>query len=157
MQEQLELALQQALKLSVLNKFQPMRTVLFKYFILAFVTLLFASYTHAQNKFVQVQSDVKLDTLINRNIEANKTANTIQGFRIQIFFGSERKNASDARSKVLQLFPDADVYLIYQQPYFKVRVGDYRTKLEAHHMFTELLPQFDKIFIVPDKINLPKL
>ena len=118
---------------------------------------LFAVSTYAQNKYVQVQSDDKLDTLINRNIATNKEANSIQGFRIQIFFGSERKNAHDARNKVLQLFPDADVYLIYQQPYFKVRVGDYRTKLEAHHMFTELLSHFDKIFIVPDKINLPKL
>jgi hypothetical protein len=113
--------------------------------------------SQAQNKFVQIQGDIKLDTLINRNIETNKAANTIQGFRIQIFFGSERKNAIEAKNKVLQLFPDADIYLIYQQPYFKVRVGDYRTKLEAHHLFKELLPHFDKIFIVPDKINLPKL
>ena len=134
-----------------------MKIVLTRHILILFLVSFFTISTHAQNKFVQVQSDDKLDTLINRNIEINKEANSIQGFRIQIFFGSERKNAHDARNKVLQLFPDADVYLIYQQPYFKVRVGDYRTKLEAHHMFKELLPHFDKIFIVPDKINLPKL
>src|SRR5450631_3049616 len=130
-----------------------MKTFLFKYFMSIFVILYFANSAYSQNRFVQIQSDVKLDTLIKRNIENNKETNSIQGFRIQIFFGSERKNAHDARNKVLQLFPDADVYLLYQQPYFKVRVGDYRTKLEAHHMFKELLSHFDKIFIVPDKIN----
>jgi len=134
-----------------------MRIVFFKYVSLFFVIAFFTLSLRAQNKFTRVQSDTKLDTLINRNIAENKASNSIQGFRIQIFFGSERKNAHDAKAKVLQLFPDADVYLKYQQPYFKVRVGDYRTKLEAHHMFNELLPHFDKIFIVPDKINLPKL
>ncbi len=149
--------LQQVLILLSSNKFYLMNTILFKYFSFLFVIFTFTISLHAQNKFVQIQSDSKLDTLINKNIAENKSTNAIAGFRIQIFFGSERKNALDAKAKVLQLFPDADVYLLYQQPYFKVRVGDYRTKLEAHHMFKELLPHFDKIFIVPDKINLPKL
>ena len=134
-----------------------MKMYLYRYCLLVFVSIFLFLSSQAQNKSVQIQGDIKLDTLINRNIETNKAANTIQGFRIQIFFGSERKNAIEAKNKVLQLFPDADIYLIYQQPYFKVRVGDYRTKLEAHHLFKELLPHFDKIFIVPDKINLPKL
>ena len=134
-----------------------MKMYLYRYCLLVFVSIFLFLSSQAQNKFVQIQGDIKLDTLINRNIETNKAANTIQGFRIQIFFGSERKNAIEAKNKVLQLFPDADIYLIYQQPYFKVRVGDYKTKLEAHHLFKELLPHFDKIFIVPDKINLPKL
>lgn len=112
---------------------------------------------HAQNTFVQVQTDSRLDSVIEKNIEANKAANGIQGYRVQIFFGSERKQAQDAKTKLLQLMPEEEVYLIYQQPYFKVRVGDYRTKLEAEAVYRKLLHEFDKLFIVPDKINLPKL
>ena len=134
-----------------------MRNCCINFFVFFSVIVVFTCSSQAQNKYVQIQSNSQLDTLINRNIAENKSTNTIQGFRIQIFFGSERKNANSAKNEILKLFPDADVYLIYQQPYFKVRVGDYRTKLEAHHMFKELLPHFDKIFIVPDKINLPKL
>lgn len=111
----------------------------------------------AQNKFVQVQTNIRLDSLIEKNIETNKAANGIQGYRVQIFFGSERKQAQDAKTKLLQLMPDEEVYLIYQQPYFKVRVGDYRTKLEAEAVYRKLIHEFDKLFIVPDKINLPKL
>ena len=134
-----------------------MRNCCINFFVFFSLIVVFTCSTQAQNKYVQIQSNSLLDTLVNRNIAENKSTNTIQGFRIQIFFGSERKNANAAKTEILKLFPDADVYLIYQQPYFKVRVGDYRTKLEAHHMFKELLPHFDKIFIVPDKINLPKL
>lgn len=111
----------------------------------------------AQSKFVQVQTDSRLDSLVEKNIETNKAANGIQGYRVQIFFGSERKQAQDAKTKLLQLMPDEEVYLMYQQPYFKVRVGDYRTKLEAEAVYRKLLHEFDKLFIVPDKINLPKL
>jgi hypothetical protein len=132
---------------------------LYKYISILSVTfLLQVNHTlYAQNTFVKVQADPLLDSLIERNIETNKSANGIQGYRVQIFFGSERKAAQDAKTKFLQMMPDEEVYLIYQQPYFKVRVGDYRTKLEAEAVYRKVLPDFEKVFIIPDKINLPKL
>ncbi len=111
----------------------------------------------AQNSFIQIHSDAKLDSLIEQNIEINKSDNGIQGYRIQIFFGSERKAAQDAHAKFLQQNPDEEAYLIYQQPNFKVRVGNFRTRLEAQPLFRKVLPEFERVFIVPDKINLPKL
>lgn len=111
----------------------------------------------AQMPSVNIVRDAELDSLVERNIELNKAANGIQGFRVQIFFGSERKGANEAKTKLLQLMPDQEVYLMYQQPYFKVRVGDFRSKLEAEAVYRKLLPEFNKCFIVPDKINLPKL
>jgi hypothetical protein len=128
--------------------------IIFPTLLLALPLLLSIS-SKAQS--VTINRDAIIDTLIERNIEANKMLNGIQGYRVQIFFGSERKAANDAKTKLLQLMPDEEVYLIYQQPYFKVRVGDYRTKLEAEAIYRKLLPEFDKCFIVPDKINLPKL
>ena len=111
----------------------------------------------AQQPAVQIINDEHLDSLIVKNIESNKTHSTIQGYRVQIFFGTDRKVANEERTKFLNLFPEVEAYLIYQQPYFKVRVGDYRTALDAQAMYRKILNEFDKIFIVPDKINLPKL
>ena len=115
------------------------------------------SVTFAQNQLIKIHSDTKLDSLVAKNIEVNKLSNGISGYRVQIFFGSERKAANDAKTKFLQLMPDEEVYFIYQQPYFKVRVGDYRTKLEAEATYRQLLTYFNKVFIIPDKVNLPKL
>jgi hypothetical protein len=106
---------------------------------------------------VKIIGDAYLDSLIERNIELNQAANGIQGYRIQIFFGSDRRAANEARTKFLQLYPETEAYLVYQQPNFKVRVGDFRNQLEAQAMFRGLLAQFETVFIVPDKINLPKL
>jgi hypothetical protein len=57
----------------------------------------------------------------------------------------------------LQLYPEADAYLIYQQPNFRVRVGDFRNRMEAHALYKKMLEEFPEVIIVPDKINLPKL
>ncbi len=119
-------------------------------------SLLSLHYANAQQN-VQVIGDANLDSLVQRNIELNQAANGIQGYRIQIFFGSDRKAANEARTKFLQLFPETEAYLVYQQPNFKVRVGDFRNQLEAQAIYRSLLTQFETVFIVPDKINLPKL
>lgn len=79
------------------------------------------------------------------------------GFRIQIYADTDRKGAQEIRTRFLQLYPETEAYLTYQQPYFKVRIGDFRTRIEAYAMYKDLLQHFDKVLIVPDKINLPKL
>lgn len=122
-------------------------------FVLFFIV---CSWANAQ-QHTQVIANPELDSLVKRNQVINQTHNGISGYRVQIFFGTERKAANEARTKFLQMYPNNEAYLIYQQPNFKVRVGDFRTQLEAQVIYRELLSQFDKVFIVPDKINLPKL
>ncbi|TAE84009.1 MAG: SPOR domain-containing protein [Bacteroidetes bacterium] len=124
---------------------------------LVFIWLLLLAYQSKAQKHVQVIGDANLDSLVLRNQELNTISNGIPGYRVQIFFGTDRKVANENRTKFLQEFPDVDAYLIYQQPYFKVRVGDFRNQLEAQGMYHKLLTKFDKVFIVPDKINLPRL
>lgn len=128
-----------------------MRTIL-----VVMLSLWVINKSYAQ-QHVQVLGDANLDSLVQLNIENNKTAEGIQGYRIQIFFGSDRKAANDARTKFLQLFPEVEAYLVYQQPNFKVRVGDFRNQLEAQPVYRSIQKQFETIFIVPDRIALPKL
>lgn len=127
-------------------------------FIIALFTIVNKS-TLAQtgNPYVKIISNEHVDSLINYHIEKNKSENGIPGFRIQLYADTDRKQANDIRTKFLQLYPEADAYLMYQQPYFKIRIGDYRNRFEAHSMYKLLLNDFDKVLIVPDKINLPKL
>lgn len=111
----------------------------------------------AQKAKLTVNNDAYLDTAIQKNIDKNKIANVIDGYRIQLFSGSERNNANALKTKFLKLYPETPAYLIYQQPYFKLRVGDYRTKIEAQQIFYKLQDDFGQVIIIPDKINLPKL
>jgi hypothetical protein len=130
-----------------------MNKFLFLLSILIFLT--FNSY--AQKPKLTVNNDAYLDTAIQKNIDKNKIANIIDGYRIQLFSGSERNNANALKTKFLKLYPETPAYLIYQQPYFKLRVGDYRTKIEAQNIFYKLQDDFGQVIIIPDKINPPKI
>lgn len=107
---------------------------------------------------IKIKGDnIYLDSLIDKNISQNIINKTISGFRIQLFSGNERNNANNIKTKFLRLFPEQTAYLSYQQPYFKIRVGDFRTKLEAKLFYNKIKEEFSESIIIQDKINLPKL
>jgi hypothetical protein len=124
--------------------------------ILVIICLFLSQIIFAQKSSVVIQRDVNLDSLIIKNVELNKTQNSMDGFRIQLFSGIERNNANALKAKFLKQFPNYPVYLIYQQPYFKLRAGDFRNKLEAQWLFNQLLLEYGEVLIVPDKINYSK-
>lgn len=124
--------------------------------IVGIIFLLICSKSYSQTTAI-VFSDPQVDSLIQKNIEENQLAEGIPGFRIQIYSDADRKGATEARNKFLQLYPDADAYLIYQQPNFRVRVGDFRNRMEAHALYKKMLEEFPEVIIVPERINLPKL
>jgi hypothetical protein len=98
-----------------------------------------------------------LDSLVQKNIEKHKTEQTRDGYRIQLFSGTERNNANNLRNKFKTEFPDVPIYLIYQQPYYKLRVGDFRNKIEAQQLYLKIENEYEQLLIIPDKINLPPL
>jgi len=110
---------------------------------------------------VEVQKDPKVDSLIEGYLVSKKGAMPVpassSGYRIQIFSGSDRKNAYSTQAKFQDKYPDVRTYLTYMAPNFKVHIGDFRTRLEAEKMIEELKPLFSGLFIIEEKINLPKL
>jgi len=109
---------------------------------------------------LDVVKDPLIDTLIARRPLLNKTVGisegTSSGFRVQIYFGSKRQSAYDAQAKFMNEYPDVPTYVSYIEPNFKVQVGDFRTRLEAQKVQSDLSGMFSSIFIIPTKINPPK-
>ena len=110
---------------------------------------------------VIINQDPRIESLINTHIAINK-ANTgkTSGWRIQIYNSSgsnSRAQAQSVRSSFLAKYPNVGAYLIYQPPFFKIRVGDFRTKAEAYAFYKQLLSDFPVSYLITDKINYPKL
>ncbi len=93
--------------------------------------------------------------LVERHKIANASKMTMPGYRIQVFFGNERAKAQEIRTECMQNFPDLATYLLYQQPNFKVRLGDFKTRLEASATLQKINEYFRSAFIVPDDVKLP--
>ncbi len=68
-----------------------------------------------------------------------------------------KRKANEIKTDFLQLFPKTGAYLVYQQPNFKIRVGDFKTRLEAMKFFKEVQPLYGTAFLVRDDVKLPEL
>jgi hypothetical protein len=131
-----------------------------------FVLMLSAGLSFGQTRGkVQVVRDPLFDTLLARRAALNKGGGSTgtrggfissYGYRVQIFSGSNRNAAFNAQAKFNREFPEMRTYIVYREPNFKVRAGDFRSRLEAEKLMQQLRPLFSAMFIISEKINPPK-
>lgn len=78
------------------------------------------------------------------------------GYRVQIFFG-RRDAAREKKIEFIRQYPETGAYISYLAPNFRLRVGDFRTKLDCEKFKKEIGKSFPGSYIVKDKIELPNL
>ena len=59
--------------------------------------------------------------------------------------------------KFAELYPGMRFYQEYDNPYWKVSVGDFRSRESAQKFYQQVLSDFPKAFLVTDWINFPDL
>lgn len=127
----------------------------FKTFVIILLMQLVYAKTFAQK--IQIKSPERLDSLVQAQIQKNKEANSISGYRLQLMQTTDRKKANEAKTTLLEKYPDLDVYITFQAPNYKVRVGNYAKRIDCVTIYKVLLPDFPQSFMVSDKIELPEL
>lgn len=105
---------------------------------------------------VEIIQDYKIKELVDRHIEINSKA-PIKGYRVKIHFGTDKNQAKEVKGAFITKYPDVPAYEKYDQPNFNIRVGDFRTKLEAYSFLKKIQPDFPAAFIVQDEIEFPEL
>jgi hypothetical protein len=109
---------------------------------------------------IEIIADQRINQLIQNHINSNTSKQLIEGYRIQIFFASgtnSKKLATDIKANFISKYPNITAYIIYQTPNFKVRVGDFRSKLEATEVLNLIKRDYPGAFISKDEINLPAI
>lgn len=99
------------------------------------------------------------------NVEQNgeETFLKIQGYRTQVFSGNnQRKSKEEAFRKekeIKELFPDVPTYVTYNAPFWRLRVGDFRSHEEAYQMMRQLMDAFPgfakEMYIVKEEVKIP--
>jgi len=117
---------------------------------------------------VEVIVDSQMEEIAKVRYERKKAADAkpdtmiVQGYRVQVFFGNDRKKAYAMKDKVIRLYPEwADqVYVVYQSPNYKVRVGNFIKESDGKPAEKSLSKNFENVFLVRDKVkyikNAPK-
>ena len=86
----------------------------------------------------------------------DNASRTLSGYRI--FFDnkqSARVASEEALKKFESIFHDVSAYRSYANPYFKVTVGDFRTKSEAMSYLERIRKEFPSAFVVKENIAFP--
>jgi hypothetical protein len=130
-----------------------------KYFLL-FAAIFFTCLSAlAQEGDVKIIKDSRVDALVKKQGTPTPPAMTPQlmGYRVQLFFDSDKQLVDDARSKFISQFPKVDTYIVFTSPNFVLKVGDFRTLLEAERIRETLLREFPTSFVIKELINLPRI
>lgn len=77
----------------------------------------------------------------------------INGFRIQIAMTKEINEANTIKNDLINLFPEQNVYVIFESPYYKIRLGDFTDKESANRILPNIVDKgYKSAWVVPDKV-----
>lgn len=99
---------------------------------------------------VTEQLDAVLDSIDRINLEQG----LIDGFTIQLYSGLNRDEALNAKKQIATTMPELDSEMQYVQPNFRVRVGKYYSRLDAHKDFMAVKRFFPKAILIPERIPI---
>lgn len=112
------------------------------------------------NGKLEIIQDEKVDELLSKHLKVNEISNTISGFRINIFFKSgnnSKANAYQIKTTFNTKYPGVEAYVVYEEPNFKVKIGDFRNRMEARGFLLKIKSDFPEAFVIKDQINYPLL
>ncbi|MDE5635151.1 MAG: SPOR domain-containing protein [Muribaculaceae bacterium] len=86
----------------------------------------------------------------------------VAGYRVQVFSDNNQRTAKgEARSKERLLrgaFPELGTYVVYNSPFWRLKVGDFRTQHEAEAIADEIKSRFPsfarEVRVVRDRVNV---
>lgn len=128
--------------------------------ICIFAVIALKTSAQTDSGLVSVQKDPRISLLVKKQAEINEETTranrrSMPGFRIQIINTTDRKNAIDAKTRVYQMYPELKAYLQYQSPYYRLKVGNFKSRQEAEDYQKSLSEDFqNNIFIVRDIIEV---
>jgi hypothetical protein len=129
-----------------------------KSFYILFIGLVLSVSASAQDGKIDIIGDAELDLLVDKKVASVDTTD-MWGYRIQVYFGSNRKSAQETKQKLKSRYPELseEMYSDYFQPSWRVRVGNFYRKIDAQNLMMKLEREFGDVFLVRDIIELPAI
>ena len=134
---------------------------MFRFIFIVLVLLVFTSrgimaqvLEPAEGK-VEIVQDERITQLSDKYEKMSLNNPEIDGYRVQIFFdsGSNSKNAAaNIKTGFETIYPEIKSYLSYKEPYYRVRVGNFRSLIEAVGFQKKIAIEYPNAFPVKDKI-----
>ena len=109
---------------------------------------------------VVITKDPRIDILGKKMAEYNEKlaakVHTTKGYRLMLLTTNDRAQAIQVRTRLLQLFPNQSIYMVFQSPFIKLKFGNFLDKNEANDyrkqiMDLKIVP--GNIYVVPEMVE----
>lgn len=122
---------------------------------------------------VMIYEDESISQVLGRPVALPRTVYTnaegtiqyykMRGYKIQAFSGNNQRTSKNEANRKQTLinnsFPELETVVLFDSPFWRLRVGNFQTREEAQKMMTELketFPSFGKeMYIVVDEVKIP--
>ena len=117
--------------------------------------LMFKNLKNGQTGIINVSSPVEVKT-ISDEIKSKEDPE-FKGYRVQLMLSQDKNNVLKAQSEFLKYNKDVNVYIDRKAPNYRLRVGDFYNKFDAHAFLRKIEEKYPNALVVSDMIKLPKL
>ena len=134
-----------------------MKKLFFLFILLPSLSVAQADTTLSENESIISINEKGINTLVSKYEAILKARNGVNGWRVQIMFKTKKEEIQQLKIAFIKLYPEIPAYLEYDTPYYRVRVGNCRTKLEAIKIQHQISKNFPEAYPVPEIINFSQL
>ena len=103
-----------------------------------------------------VNKDPRMAILERKQLEFNTiNLKSSKGFRLLVISSNDREKVMNLRAKLLQLYPEQKVYMIFQNPFIKLKFGNFVDKEEAERyrdLLTDSKLVSNNIYVLPETV-----
>ncbi|MBQ3579828.1 MAG: SPOR domain-containing protein [Bacteroidales bacterium] len=98
----------------------------------------------------EITGDIKVEQMVEKHIEFNERVQTIPGYRVciaKLSGANSRSQAFSMKNKFSGEHPGTGVYVVFDEPNFVVKVGDFRSRLEAYAFLQKIKDSYSGTII----------
>ncbi len=99
---------------------------------------------------VDIYADPAVDQLFQAWTTQNRARPRIEGWRVQIASSVDRERIESIRTQFLALYPGVVADWVHERPYYKLRVGAFRSRQEAMAFLLQVRPRYPDAYPTRD-------
>ena len=130
-----------------------MKKLFFLFILFPFLLVAQTDTTLSEQGSITSINEEGINALVNKYEAILKAKNGTNGWRVQLMFKAKQKEIKQIKINFIKLYPKIPAYLGYEEPYYRVRVGDCKTRLEAIKIKHQISKNFPGAYLVPEIIN----
>jgi hypothetical protein len=130
----------------------------FRYVLCLLLITCKVGYSQEKQGHIEIIQDDRIGRLADKHKALNERQSDTDGYRIQIFFDSgnnSKRKSNDAMQRFMDKYPAVKAYISYKEPYYRVRVGNFRSLIESEGFLKQIESDYPNAFPVKEKIYFP--